>query len=213
MLVGCSFPPPQIAARGAPSHLRRVPVHWPSFDLVCPREIADCDAGRELVARLRYQRCVRWQPHVGCSELVPDDDVARDWVPSECDDVIRRASVSINRSSRLPPRESTDGADGVLSTLPSLGRVGVSHQFSRADFSVKNKKLILRTPSLCSTRRYGKYGQRASKGCTPTLSRTSTAGAISPSLRRRRAPSQGRNLQAPRTVRGRLRRARLPVEQ
>ena len=29
-----------------------------------------------------------------------------DFVPSECDDIIRRAAVSINRSSRLPSREN-----------------------------------------------------------------------------------------------------------
>ena len=50
-------------------------------------------------------------------------------VPSECDDVIRRAAVSIKLSSRLPSRENTDG---VLRT-PSV--------FS-SRFSVKNKKLI-----------------------------------------------------------------------
>ena len=33
----------------------------------------------------------------------------RPIVPSECDDVIRGAAVSINKSSRLPPRENTDG--------------------------------------------------------------------------------------------------------
>ena len=48
--------------------------------------------------------------------------------PSECDAVIRRATVSINRSSRLPRRENNDGV-----APPTPREVGAPHQCSRAD--------------------------------------------------------------------------------
>ena len=48
-------------------------------------------------------------------------------VPSECDGVIRRAGVSTNRSSRLPPRESTGGVLRPPSVISSTFSVKPNH--------------------------------------------------------------------------------------
>ena len=69
----------------------------------------------------------------GGSKPIVVHDERVDRVPSECDDVIRRAAVRINRSIRLPSRENTDG---VLRT-PSV--------FS-SRFSVKPNEMIYVRP-------------------------------------------------------------------
>ena len=75
-------------------------------DCKCTVQHADVELGDLYSGQNRFE---------GVLDFVGRCKVVR--VPSEGDDIIRRATVSRNRSSRLPPRENTEGRGGGFGAL------------------------------------------------------------------------------------------------